>query len=380
MAALRFVSAGAAHPVVGAVARDAGVTVEGSFGAVGAMLEKFRAGEACDVLILTHAQVAALTGSADVVPGTAADVGMVPTSIAVRAADPAPDVGDADALRKALLAADAIYFPDPSRATAGIHFAKVLDLLGIRGAVESRVKTFPNGATAMAAMAKAPGSPIGCTQATEILATAGAKLVAPLPKGYDLETVYTASVSARAGEREAAAAFVARLTGIGAAAARAAAGFRGYAIRPAVAADVPAIRALVRSVLDEHGLAPDPSGIDRDLEDPLAAYAGSGGMLDAVVAAGGRVVGSCGVIPLPHGSCELRKMYLEPGVRGHGLGKRLLDRAVAFARGRGFERIELETASVLGRAMALYTAAGFEPLARAPAARRCDRAFELALR
>jgi GNAT superfamily N-acetyltransferase len=99
-----------------------------------------------------------------------------------------------------------------------------------------------------------------------------------------------------------------------------------------------------------------------------------------VVAAGGRVVGSCGVIPLPHGSCELRKMYLEPGVRGHGLGKRLLDRAVAFARGRGFERIELETASVLGRAMALYTAAGFEPLARAPAARRCDRAFELALR
>jgi len=95
MAALRFVSAGAAHPVVGAVARDAGVAVEGSFGAVGAMLEKFRAGEPCDVLILTHAQVVALTGSADVLPGTAADLGMVPTSIAVRAGDPAPDVGDA---------------------------------------------------------------------------------------------------------------------------------------------------------------------------------------------------------------------------------------------------------------------------------------------
>ena len=379
MAALRFVSAGAAHPVVGAVARDAGVAVEGSFGAVGAMLEKFRAGEPCDVLILTHAQVAALTGSADVLPGTAADLGMVPTSIAVRAGDPAPDVGDADALRKALLAADAIYFPDPARATAGIHFAKVLDLLGIRGEVDARVKTFPNGATAMAAMAKAEGRPIGCTQATEILATAGAKLVAPLPAGYDLETVYTASVAAR-GERQAAAAFVARLTGIGAAAARAAAGFRGYAIRPAVAEDVAAIRALVRSVLDEHGLAPDPSGIDRDLDDPLAAYAGSGGMLDAVVAGDGRVVGSCGVIPLPHGGCELRKMYLAPGARGHGLGKRLLDRAVAFARGRGFERIELETASVLGRAMALYTAAGFQPLARKPAARRCDRAFELALR
>jgi molybdate transport system substrate-binding protein len=380
MAALRFVSAGAAHAVVGAVAREAGVAVEGSFGPVGAMLEKFRAGEACDVLILTHAQVAALTGSADVVPGTAADLGMVATSIAVRAADPAPDVGEADALRKALLGADALYFPDPSRATAGIHFAKVLDLLGIRGEVESRVKTFPSGASAMAAMAKASGSPIGCTQATEILATPGAKLVAPLPRGYDLETVYTASVNARGGQCQAAAAFVSRLTGIGAGAARTASGFRGCAIRPAVAADVPAIRSLVRSVLDEHGLAPDPSGIDRDLDDPLAAYAGSGGMLDAVVAPDGRVAGSCGVVPLAHGSCELRKMYLTPEARGQGLGKRLLERSVAFARGSGFERIELETASVLGRAIALYAAAGFQPLARAPAARRCDRAFALALR
>ena len=48
-------------------------------------------------------------------------------AIAVRAGDPAPPVGDAAELRAALLAADAIYFPDPKLATAGIHFAKVLD-------------------------------------------------------------------------------------------------------------------------------------------------------------------------------------------------------------------------------------------------------------
>jgi len=377
--ALRFVSAGAAQALVRAVAGEAAIAVEGSFGAVGAMLEKFRAGESCDVVILTHAQIAALTASADAQPGSSADLGAVPTSIAVREGAAAPDVGSADALRAALRRADAIYFPDPARATAGIHFAKVLDRLGIRGEVEPRVRTFPNGATAMAAMAQAQGAPIGCTQSTEILATPGVKLVAPLPPGLDLVTVYTAAVNGAAGQRDRANAFVARLTGEGAHAARAAAGFGGYAIRPASARDVEEVRRIVRAVLDEYGLAPDPSGVDRDLDDPLASYPGRCGMLDVVVDAGGRVAGCCGIYPLDDRTCELRKMYLLAQARGHGLGKRLLERALAFARGRRFARVELETASVLDRAMALYTSAGFQPLARKTAACRCDRAFALEL-
>lgn len=379
MTTLRFVSAGAAQGLVGAVARAQGIGVEGSFGAVGAMLEKHHAGEPCDVVILTHAQIAALTASRGVVPGTAADLGTVATSIAVRAGDPAPDVHDADSLRAALLAADAIYFPDPAKATAGIHFAKVLDTLGIRDALAARVRNFPNGATSMREMAAAQGHPIGCTQATEILATPGVKLVAPLPHGLDLETVYTAAVNARAADPRAARAFVERLTGAASQATRAEAGFRGYAIRPATASDAEPIRRLVRSVLDEYGLAPDPGGIDRDLDDPVASYAGSGGQIDAVVDESGRLVGCCGVMRHEDGSCELRKMYLAREARGRGLGKRLLDRALAFARGAGFPRIELETASVLDAAIAMYEAAGFRALERRPSACRCDRAYAMDL-
>jgi molybdate transport system substrate-binding protein len=379
MATLRFLSAGAAHGLVAAVAREEAIGVEGSFGAVGAMLEKHRAGEPCDIVILTHAQIAALTAQRAAVPGTAADLGAVATSIAVRAAGPAPDVGSEAALREALIAADAIYFPDPAKATAGIHFAKVLDSLGIAAQVASRVRNFPNGATSMREMAAAGGHPIGCTQATEILATPGVKLVAPLPRGFELETVYTAAVNARAADPQGARAFVERLTGPASIAARAAAGFGGCAIRPAIAADAPAIRALVASVLDEYRLAPDPGGIDRDLEDPIGAYAGRGGALDAVIDASGKLVGCCGVYPHGAGECELRKMYLAREVRGLGLGRRLLDRALAFARGKGFARVELETASVLESAIALYEAAGFRPLERRPAACRCDRAFALQL-
>jgi molybdate transport system substrate-binding protein len=222
---LRLVSAGAAQALVHAVAAEAAVEITGSFGAVGAMLERLESGEASDIVILTRAQVDALAAHGRVLAGTVADLGAVPTAIAVRAADPAPDVSGERALRAALLAADAIYFPDPARATAGIHFAKVLDALGIRAAVGPRVRNFPNGATSMREMAAAPGHPIGCTQATEILATPGIRLVAPLPRGFDLETTYTAAVNAHAADARAAADFVARLAGPAAKARRAAAGF-----------------------------------------------------------------------------------------------------------------------------------------------------------
>ena len=205
-------SAGAAHALVQANASAAGIEVAGSFGAVGAMQERLDAGEACDVVILTRAQVDALAKSGRVVASTVAQLGRVATSLAVLERDPPPDVSGEAGLRAALLGADAIYFPDPKRATAGIHFAKVIATLGIAGEVASRIRNFPNGATSMREMAKASGHPIGCTQATEILATPGIRLVAPLPRGFDLETTYTAAVDARSGHAKEAAAFVARLT------------------------------------------------------------------------------------------------------------------------------------------------------------------------
>jgi molybdate transport system substrate-binding protein len=222
---LRFVSAGAAYGLVQAVAKHAGYEAAGSFGAVGAMLERLQAGETCDVVILTKAQVAKLSAEGAVDASTVADLGAVPTSLAVREGRAVPDVSSAAALREALLAADAIFFPDPSKATAGIHFAKVVEQLGIADTVAARFRTYPNGATAMASLAHALGNAIGCTQSTEILATPGVRLIAPLPPGCELRTTYTAAVSARAQAREEAARFVALLGGEAQRPARRAAGF-----------------------------------------------------------------------------------------------------------------------------------------------------------
>jgi molybdate transport system substrate-binding protein len=222
---LDILSAGAAQGVVTALAVEAGIEIAGSFGAVGAMKEKFLGGAPCDIIILTQAQIAELATQRLVLPGSCANLGTVLTSIAVRAGDNFPDVSNEGALRAALLAADEIYFPDAQKATAGIHFAKVLDALGIYSEVAARTRTYPNGATAMRELARASGRAIGCTQVTEILNTPGASLVAPLPKAFELATVYSVAVSAHATNAEAARRFAAQLTTEASRALRTKAGF-----------------------------------------------------------------------------------------------------------------------------------------------------------
>ena len=210
---MRLVSAGAAQALVAREAEARGIEIEGAFGAVGAMLEKYLATSACDLVILTRRQIDELAAKGRVDKATIVDLGAVPTAIAVREHDVSPDVSDADALATALLAADAIYFPDPAKATAGIHFHGVLERLGILDRVKARIRNFPNGAATMRAMAEAEGQPIGCTQATEIRATPGVRLVDPLPKGLDLVTVYTGAVDVRAADRDAARRFLRALAG-----------------------------------------------------------------------------------------------------------------------------------------------------------------------
>ena len=200
---VHILSGGAAQGVVKALQADfladTGAGLQATFGAVGIMKEKLLAGAPCDVLILTQALIDELEATGHVAPGSAAPMGRVKTGVAVKAGEAQPDVATPDGLRAALLAAKGIYFPDPQKATAGIHFINVVKKLGILDDVQQALRPFPNGATAMAQMAKdnEPGL-IGCTQVTEILYTEGVTLVAPLPVEFELATVYTAAVASRA--------------------------------------------------------------------------------------------------------------------------------------------------------------------------------------
>lgn len=230
MTPLHILSGGAAHGLVSQLEAQfkasSGCTLAGNYSAIGAMRDQLLAGAACDVVILSAALIAQLEASGHVVAGSARALGKVRTGIAIKAGHPKPSVGTPDELKAALLAASGIYFPDPIKATAGIHFMNVMQQLGIDKAVANKLHTYPNGATTMAEMAKCvDAGVIGCTQVTEILYATGVDLVAVLPKEFELATVYTAAVSSQAANPSHAAALVALLCSPEVAGVRLAGGF-----------------------------------------------------------------------------------------------------------------------------------------------------------
>lgn len=150
-------------------------------------------------------------------------------------------------------------------------------------------------------------------------------------------------------------------------------------IRPASNEDSGAVTQLVFSVLREYGLEPDPEDTDADLKDIEANYAGSGGRFDVLENSGGEIIGCAGLASIGNGVCVLRKMYLHREYRGRGFGKKLLIHAIDAARELGFRRINLETASMLSEAVALYRRFGFRPFDDPGLPERCDGAYYLEL-
>jgi len=230
MTALNILSGGAAQGLVTSLApalkARTGLYIAGEFGAVGGMADKLRKAVAADIIILTAALVAKLVDEKLVVASSVKDLGRVETAIAVRARDSKVTIGSADDLRGALLASDEIYVPDTKASTAGIHVEKVLAQLGIANDIASRLKIYPNGATAMRELASSGAKrPIGCTQSTEIISTEGVQLSGALPKGCELATMYTAGVTASATHANEAQILIELLTGAEAREARSRAGF-----------------------------------------------------------------------------------------------------------------------------------------------------------
>lgn len=81
---------------------------------------------------------------------------------------------------------------------------------------------------------------------------------------------------------------------------------------------------------------------------------------------GGRVVGSVFVVEADAETAKLRLLYVEPDTRGEGLGRRLVEEALSFARAAGYRRMTLWTNDLLAAARHIYEKAGFRLVSEEP--------------
>jgi putative acetyltransferase len=150
-----------------------------------------------------------------------------------------------------------------------------------------------------------------------------------------------------------------------------------YTLIPASNRYTNVMKQLVFDVLVEYGL--EPGSIDFCLDDVEKHYFERGGYFVVILDEKATVVATGGLYPLENGSLELRKMYLLATHRRKGLGQWMLTTLLEKARALGFERVELDTASVLKEAISLYKKNGFQLFESDHIVARCDQAYELIL-
>src|SRR5881409_2363257 len=147
-AEVKVLSAGAVRAIVTDLAeafhQETGHTVTLAFGTVGVIRQKLTAGEPVDVVIMSDAAIDETARQGAVVPGTRTDIARTGMGVAVREGAPKPDISTPEALKRALLAAKSLVYVDPGQgATSGIHFAGVLERLGIADALRGRPGSCP---------------------------------------------------------------------------------------------------------------------------------------------------------------------------------------------------------------------------------------------
>ena len=103
---------------------------------------------------------------------------------------------------------------------------------------------------------------------------------------------------------------------------------------------------------------------DEEVNDMFSAYNNSRSTF-YVITQEEKILGCGGIAPLAGGevtTCELKKMYFYPELRGKGFGKKLMDRLIEDARNLGYQKCYLETVERMDRANHLYNKYGFEKL------------------
>jgi molybdate transport system substrate-binding protein len=163
------------------------------YNTIAELKKRIDGGETADVIMLSRPILDEFAGQGKVVQGSVVTIGASYVAVGVRAGAPIPDISTVEKLKAVLLAAKSISYADPSKGGAsGVHFAKVLDRLGIAEEMKAKTRLVPN-AQAGELVARDEAE-IGVAQASEIAAVPGTQVVGPLPGEFNSRIIFAVGI------------------------------------------------------------------------------------------------------------------------------------------------------------------------------------------
>jgi molybdate transport system substrate-binding protein len=182
--------------IIPAYERQSGQKVKATYGSGLGTKQQVVRGEVFDVPVVQPPYQDVLA-SGNVVAGSATPLASVAVGVAVKQGARKPDISTPDAVKRTLLAARSISYPDPAGgAAAGVSFDETLKKLGLAVPLQSKLKRAQGGAAAMAMVAKGEAE-IGLTFVSE-MNEPGIDIVGPLPAAISVPTSLVGFVSTHA--------------------------------------------------------------------------------------------------------------------------------------------------------------------------------------
>lgn len=191
--------------LAGAYRERTGIAV--SVEAVGGVdaARRVQSGEAFDVVVLAAEAIEQLAADGRVLPGSRTDLVRSEVAIAVRAGAARPDVGSAEALRRAVLAARTLGY---STGPSGVALMKLFARWGVADAVRDRVVQARPGVPVGQLVADGEVE-LGFQQLPELMHLEGITVLGPLPPDIQTITTFSGGVCTAAAQPEAARAMLA---------------------------------------------------------------------------------------------------------------------------------------------------------------------------
>jgi len=201
-AEIRACGARATSTILGEIGPDferaTGHRIAISVDVAAAMVRRFEAGEACDLLVVIENQLDGLIRSGKIIAGSRTVLARSGIGVEVRAGAPRPDIGSVEAFKRALLEAKSIAYL--KEGASGVYLAGLLERLGVAKAIEPKL-TRPE--TDIVSKLVAEGKvELGMVVITQILTTPGVDLVGPLPAEIQSYLVFAAGVASNSPVRD----------------------------------------------------------------------------------------------------------------------------------------------------------------------------------